>query len=362
MGLEKGGLLNSPLTRKEFIQACVMATAAMGLPHSKVMEVVEAAEKKDGRPPVLWMHYQECTGDSESLLRASHPTVGDLILDLISLDYHETLMSAAGHQAEKSLHDSMKANKGKYIAVIEGAIPTKDHNFCKVAGKTSYDSLKEVATDAFALVAVGNCACYGGPQAAGPNPTGAKGVREVLKEMGIKKPVIDIPGCPINPYNLLATVLYLVTWGKIPKLDDKGRPTFAFGKLIHEHCERRPHFDAGRFVMAWGDQGHQTGHCLFQMGCKGPVTYANCSTVRFNDAEVWPIGIGAPCAGCTEQGVAFHTGINDKAVPYSYPASERTDQQRGQGGALAAGVAGAAIGVAAGVAATLSSKVSDKED
>jgi hydrogenase small subunit len=356
MGLEKGGLLNSPLTRKEFIQACVMATAAMGLPHSKVMEVVEAAENKDTRPSVIWLHFQECTGDSESLLRATHPTLSKLILDLVSLDYHETLMSAAGHQAEKNWHDAVK--KGGYIVVVEGSIPTKDPNFCKIAGKTALDMLKETAKGAAAIIAVGNCATYGGPQAAGPNPTGAKGVREIIKD----KPIIDIPGCPINPYNFLSTVLYYLTWNKLPKLDNKGRPTFAFGKLIHEHCERRPHFDAGRFVRAWGDEGHQKGWCLFEMGCKGPVTYANCSTLRFNDAEVWPIGIGSPCAGCTEEGVAFVTGINDKAVPYQYPASERTDQFRGKGGALAAGVAGAAIGVAAGVAATLSSKVSDKED
>jgi hydrogenase small subunit len=358
MGLEKGGLFNTPLSRKEFIQACAMAATVMGLPHSKVMEVVEAAENKDTRPPVIWLHLQECTGDSESLLRSNHPTVGKLILELVSLDYHETLMTAAGHQAEKSLHDSMNANKGKYVLVVEGSIPTKDPNYCKVAGKNALTLLKEAAENAYAIIAIGNCATYGGPQSAGPNPTGAVGVSSIIKN----KPIINLPGCPVNPYNFLATVLYVVTWGKLPQLDKKGRPMFAYGKLIHEHCERRGHFDAGRFVINYGDEGHQKGWCLFQMGCKGPVTYANCSTVRFNDAEVWPIGTGSPCAGCTEQGVAFFTSLKEKCVPYSYPAAERTDQDRGNAGAVAAGLGGAAIGVAAGVAATLSSKVSDKEE
>lgn len=358
MGLEKGGLFNTPLSRKEFIQACTLAATVMGLPQSKVMEVVEAAENRDTRPPVIWLHLQECTGDSETLLRSSHPELGKLVLELVSLDYHETLMTASGHQAEKSLHDSMKANKGKYVLVVEGSIPAKDPNFCKVGGKNALDSLKEAAENAYAIIALGNCATYGGPQAAGPNPTGAVGVSDIIKN----KPIINLPGCPVNPYNFLSTVLYIVTWNKLPQLDKKGRPLFAYGKLIHEHCERRGHFDAGKFVYAYGDEGHQNGWCLFQMGCKGPVTYGNCSTVRFNDAEVWPIGIGAPCAGCTEQGVAFHTAVQEKCVPYSYPASERTDQNRGNAGSIAAGLGGAAIGVAAGVAVTLSSKVSDKEE
>lgn len=359
MGSKAGGLFNAPLTRKEFIQACAMATAAMGLPSSKVMEVVEAAENKAARPSVIWMHYQECTGDTEALLRAAHPTLGKLILELISLDYHETLMAAAGYQAEKSLHDAMKKEKGKYILVVEGSIPTKEDGiYCKVAGKTALDSLKETAEGAAAIVALGNCAAFGGPQAANPNPTGARGVADIIKD----KPVINVPGCPVNPYNLLATVLYVMTWKKIPKLDKFGRPEFAYGKIIHDHCERRGHFDSGRFVEAWGDHGHQLGWCLYKMGCKGPVTFANCSAVRFNSGEVWPVSNGSPCAGCTEQGVAFHIPLHHVAKPYAFPAIGE-HEERGHATAVATAVAGAAVGAWAGVTATLAAQVkSDSEE
>lgn len=356
MGLEKGGLLNAPLTRKEFIQACATATAVMGLPSDKLMQVVEAAENK-AKPPVIWLHLQECTGDSETLLRSTHPSVAKLILELVTLDYHETLMAAAGHQAEKSLHDSMHANKGRYILVVEGAIPVKDNGvYCKIGGKTALDLLKETAKDAYAIIAIGNCATFGGPQAAPPNPTDARGVGDIIKD----KPIINLPGCPVNPYNLLSTVLYIMTWNKLPKVDKFGRPLFAYGKLIHEHCERRGHFDAGRFVKAYGDEAHQKGHCLFIMGCKGPVTYGNCPATRFNDVDVWPVSNGSPCYGCTENKVAFFTQLHDAAVPVTYPAINNED--RGGIGAVTAGLAGAAVGVAAGVAAALSSKVPDQEE
>ena len=142
-----------------------------------------AALAQAKRPSVIWLSFQECTGCSESLLRSSHPTVSNLILDMISLDYHETLMAGSGHQAEKSLHDSMAANKGKYILVVEGGIPTKDNGiYCKVSGKTALESLRTAAEGAAAVISIGTCASYGGIQASAPNPTGAVGVGDIVKD------------------------------------------------------------------------------------------------------------------------------------------------------------------------------------
>ena len=104
------------------MRVAAVAGAAVGLPASFA---ADAAEVKK-RPSVIWLHFQECTGCTESLLRASHPELAEVILDLISLDYHETLFAAAGHQAEAALETAMKENAGKYICVVEGAIPTKD--------------------------------------------------------------------------------------------------------------------------------------------------------------------------------------------------------------------------------------------
>jgi hydrogenase small subunit len=282
---------------------------SMGLPMSAGAKIAEAASNPKKRPPVIWLHGQECTGCTETLLRSTHPSLAHLILDLISLDYHETLSAGAGHQAEASREKCMKENAGKYILVVEGSIPLKDDGiYCTVGGHPFVDIVAETASKAAAVIAMGSCASWGGLQATDPNPTGAVGVKDVLNT-----PVVNIPGCPPNPYNFLSTVLHFLTFGRLPELDDKGRPKFAYGRLIHEHCERRPHFDAQRFAYKFGDEGHKQGYCLYKLGCKGPVTYANCSTILFNDVSTWPVGIGHPCFGCTEKGVGYTMPLHNQA-------------------------------------------------
>uniref|UniRef100_A0A7V6CDV4 Twin-arginine translocation signal domain-containing protein n=1 Tax=Thermodesulfobacterium geofontis TaxID=1295609 RepID=A0A7V6CDV4_9BACT len=284
------------LSRRDFLKICTIVTATMGLPYSMV-EKVEAAMKKGPKPTVIWLHFMECTGCTESLLRATHPPIGRLLLDIINLEYHETIMAAAGKQAEEVLHQTMEKYKGKYICVVEGAVSTKDGGiYCKIGGKPAIQILKEVAKDAMLVIAIGSCACFGGIQAAAPNPTGAVGVKDVI---GTDK-LINVPGCPPNGYNFLATVSYILTFGKLPELDKLRRPKFAYGRLIHDHCERRAHFDEGRFAEKFGDEGHRKGYCLYKVGCKGPVTYANCPVIRFCDVGTWPVGSGHPCIGCTE--------------------------------------------------------------
>jgi len=192
----------------------------------------------------------------------------------------------------------------------------------------------------------------GGIPSVGPNPTEAVSAEEVLPG----KTVVNVPGCPPNAYNFLSTVLYLLTFGKPPELDDKNRPKFAYGRLIHENCERRPHFDAGRFALEFGDEGHRQGWCLYKIGCKGPETYANCPAIGFGDVGQgsWPVGTGHPCFGCTEKGIGFTKPIHALAnvlsltPPTAFP---RVAEEKGQGAAvgsaaLAAGVAGAAVGPA----------------
>jgi len=294
----------------------------MGLPFGMAGRVLAAIEETQGRPAVIWLHFQECTGCTESLLRATHPTVESLILDLISLDYSETLLAAAGRQAEQALAESIARNQRRFILVVEGSVPMRDGGiYCKVARKTPQQMLHEIAPQAAAVVAIGSCASWGGVQSAAPNPTEAVGIPEAFAREGITRadgaalPVITLPGCPASPYNLLSTVLYYLTLQKLPALDAKGRPLFAYGRLIHDHCERRPHFDAGRFAEQFGDEGHRQGWCLYKLGCKGPETHANCPAIEFGDVggNTWPVGIGHPCFGCTEQGVGFHKALHEQA-------------------------------------------------
>ena len=295
------------IDRRDFVRICTLAAAALGLPAAAAQKFVFAAAR-GLKPSLVWLHFQECTGCTESLLRSTHPTVSDLILDLVSLDYHETLFAASGYQAEAALKKTMTENRGKYICVVEGAIPTRDGGvYCKIAGKPAIDMLREVAADAGAIVAIGSCAAWGGIPSADPNPTGATGAPQILKD----KTVVSLPGCPPNPYILLGTVLQYLVMGSLPALDDKGRPMFAYGRTIHEVCPRRSHFDAGRFAETFGDEGHRNGFCLYKLGCKGPATHASCATQHFGDVDgAWPIGIGHPCFGCTEQALAFRAPLH----------------------------------------------------
>ncbi len=284
------------LSRRDFLKICSVITASMGLPLS-MMDKVFASLKNKERPTVIWLHFMECTGCTESLLRSTHPPLGRFLLEIVNLEYHETLMPAAGKQAEEVLHEAMKKYKGKYICVVEGGISTKDNGiYCKIGGKTALEIAKDVTKDAKLVIAIGTCAAFGGIQAAKPNPTGAVGIADIIS----KDKVINIPGCPPNPYNFLATISYILTFGKLPELDELRRPKFAYGRLIHDQCERRGHFDEGRFAKAFGDEGHRKGYCLYKLGCKGPITHANCSVIRFCDVCVWPVSVGHPCMGCTE--------------------------------------------------------------
>jgi len=350
------------MERRDFLKICTLAAAAVGLPATAATRMAEAAAAGP-RPSVIWLHFQECTGCSESLLRTSHPAIAKLILDLVSLDYHETLFAAAGHQAEDALREAMEKNAGKYVLVIEGSIPVKENGiYCKIAGRTAVEIAREAAEGAAAIIAIGSCASFGGVQSAPPNPTGATGAPEVLAG----KTVVTIPGCPPNPYNFLGTVLQFVTFGTLPDLDEKGRPRFAYGRTIHEHCPRRPHFDAGRFALKFGDEGHRQGYCLYRLGCKGPATHANCSVMHFNEVEgAWPIGIGHPCVGCTEQKVAFRVPIHDTVeIDRPTPPDQYPPVGADHGGVSpwATGVAGLVGGAALGAGWMAAKKLGEADE
>ncbi|HLY40626.1 MAG TPA: hydrogenase small subunit [Terracidiphilus sp.] len=284
-------------SRREFMRFCAAAAAAAGLGKTGVAQVAQAFEKKE-KPVVVWMHFQECTGCSESFLRSSHPIVADALLDVLSLNYQETLMAPSGFQAEKSLNDTIRDHKGKYILVAEGAVPTKDGGvYCMLQGKTAESVLKTVAADAAAVVAWGTCASYGGVQAAKPNPTGAVPISKIVNQ-----PVVNVPGCPAIADVMMSVVTHLLVLGQIPALDSLGRPKEFYGRRVHDTCYRRPNYDAGLFVESWDDENARKGYCLYKMGCRGPVTYNACSVVKWNEGTSYPIQSGHGCIGCSEAG------------------------------------------------------------
>ncbi len=351
------------LSRRDFLKFCSLMAGVLALP-KPYMRDIEKALAAPARTPVIWLEFQDCAGCSESFLRASRPTAAEIILDILSVDYHETIMAASGHKAEEAKKATIDA--GGYLLIVEGSIPKGENGaYCTIGGRTALDLLEEAASNAIAVIAVGSCATNGGLPMANPNPTDAVAVKDLVTD----KPVLNLSGCPVNVVNITATVVHFLTFGELPAMDVEGRPLFAYGHLIHDNCERRGHFDSGEFVQAWGDEGHRQGWCLYEMGCKGPQTYANCPAVRWNDTQSWPIGAGHGCLGCTEAGFwelgAYNTAeIQKFAPPASFAPVQLPDQHIDPGAAaLIGGVAGAAIG-AAGVAAysQLSKKDSSKED
>jgi len=284
------------ISRRDFMKYCGMLTATMGLSSSFVPKVAEVFAAPKQRPPVVWLHFAECTGCTEAVLRSMYPWIDELVLEILSIEYLETIFAAAGQQMEENLKAAVEKYNGKFICVVEGAIATKYGGaYGKIGGRTFLEIAKEVCPKAAAVVCLGTCSSYGGVQAAKPNPGGYKGVGDAL---GIK--TVNIPGCPPNPINLVGTVVNYLLLGKLPECDDLGRPLFAYGKSIHDQCPRRSHYENDEFVEEFGSEEAANGYCLYKMGCKGPDTYNNCPIAKFNDGTSFPIQAGHPCIGCSE--------------------------------------------------------------
>lgn len=284
-------------SRRDFLAFCGQMTQALGLASAMTPRIAEALAAQR-RPTVVWLSLQECTGCTESVLRTAEPTIGDLVLDVISLDYQHNIMAAAGEQAEAALQASINRNKDEYLLVVTGSVPLNDDGiYTTIGGRSAKVVLEEAATSAKAVIAIGACAHWGNIQAARPNPTGAVGVDAIVKD----KPVVNVAGCPPIADVITATIVHYLTFGRVPALDNDGRPLFAYGARIHDQCPKRANFDAGQFVEAFDDEAARRGWCLYKVGCKGPATFSPCPIFLWNTRTSWPIGAGHPCLGCTER-------------------------------------------------------------
>jgi hydrogenase small subunit len=337
------------VSRRGFLKFCAATASMMALPPT-MTSVIAAALEKARRPSVIWLSFQECTGCTESLTRSFSPTIEDLILDAISLDYHHTLQAASGDAAEEARKQAMEENRGSYLVVVDGSLPAPGSNpgYSTIAGHSNYDILMETVEGAVAVVAVGSCASFGGLPHANPNPTGAVAVHTLIKD----KPVINVPGCPPVPMVISGVLAHYLTFGQIPELDEYHRPLAFFGQSIHDRCYRRPFYDKGLFAETFDDEGARKGWCLYRLGCKGPSTYNACATMRWNGGTSWPIESGHPCLGCSEPDFWDAGGFYR---PLSVPTVNAGATL------LAAGVTGAIVGGAAAALAKKEQKAAEAE-
>jgi hydrogenase small subunit len=323
-------------SRADFLKFCTLMAAYLGLENSSTAQVVQALSTKP-RLPVIWLHFQECTCCSESFIRSSHPIVADVLLDQISLDYSETLMAAAGHQAEDAMKNTMTKYKGEYILCVEGSVPTAaDGVYCMIGGKTSLQILEEAAEGAKAIIAWGSCASNGCVQAAKPNPTSATPIHKLLKG----KTVIKVPGCPPIGEVMAGVIVHVVTFGRLPELDGLGRPKAFYSKRVHDTCYRRPYYDAGLYVESFDDENAKKGYCLYKVGCKGPSTYNACGVTKWNNGVSFPIQSGHGCFGCSEENYWDNGRIYERASAFPGFGIESTADTVGK---VALGVTGVAL-------------------
>lgn len=287
------------------------------------------AKAKVQEVPAVWIQTGTCTGCSVSVLNSVSPTIKNVLVDEVipgkhvNLKFQATVMAGQGEAVLKVLEDVPKKNRDGYLLVVEGAIPTKDNGVYGTLGERDGKPLpmeiwvEELAKSAMAIVSLGTCAAFGGIAAGSPNPGGYAGVDSFLRDRKISKPLINVPGCPPHPDWFVGTVVAILLHG-LPKpedLDEFKRPKAFYGKLIHENCPRRAYFDEGKFARKFGEPG-----CLNELGCKGPVAYADCPLRLWNHGTNWCIGAGSPCIGCCEPGfpdlmAPFYQKLTDAVLP-----------------------------------------------
>ncbi|QDR82749.1 hydrogenase small subunit [Sporomusa termitida] len=327
------------LSRRDFLKLCMSAALTAGLTEQLLPIMRQAfAERKLTKPPVIWLELGSCTGNSVSLDNAVNPTFYQVLHDMIDLRYHWLLNAAQGEQAVQALMDTVEQESGNFWIVVEGSVMTADNgrfNHIFLRGNemvTGLAALREFAPRAKHVIAVGTCACFGGPAAAYPNPGGAKGVWDVIKQ-----PVINIPGCPSHPDWITGTFSHLLMYG-LPQMDSYNRPKMFFGQTIHDLCQRRQQYEDGIFAAFPGEKG-----CLYKVGCKGPVTHADCPKRQWNHYVNWPVRAGAPCIGCAGPGfpdstMPFYEHLPDVHTPLGALNVKKI-------GAAAVGLGAAATGV-----------------
>lgn len=346
-------LMKEGVSRRDFMKICGMMAGAIGLHNLapgvpedlKIFEEQRAAGTRlvakaltsKPRLPVIWMEFQDCAGCSEALTRSQSPTLTDLVLNSITIEYHETLTAAAGFQTEEAKKAAMEKYAGQYVLVVEGSVsPVDDGIYCTIGGRGSEDLLREAAANAAAIVATGNCSSFGGLPKAKPNPTGAVGVMELITD----KPVVNIAGCPAIPEAFTGTLLHFLVFGALPEMDALHRPKLFYGNTIHDRCLRRPFYDAGKFALSFDDEGAKAGWCLYKLGCKGPTTYNACAVIKWNAGLSFPVQSGHPCLGCSEPGFwdggGFYAG---QSAPLQKPAAAATAAAVGAGVVVGAGAA-----------------------
>jgi len=306
-------------SRRTFLKFCASVTSLLALPVDASNQLAEKLVLAQ-RPSVIWLSFQECTGCTESFTRSHSPSIESLIFDFISLDYHHTLQAASGENAEEARREAIKNNKGKFLLIVDGSIPSGKMEACStVAGVSNLSMLNECIKDAAAVIAVGTCSTFGGLPAAKPNPTEALSVEDCMeKGLVAKKPLINISGCPPLPVAISSVLAHYIAFDRFPELDELHRPRSFYANTVHDRCSRFSFYEQEKFAKTFDDEAARKGWCLYELGCKGPTTHNACSIHKWNQGTSNPIEAGHPCIGCSEPNFwdkgGFYVSLDSKST------------------------------------------------
>lgn len=290
---------------------------------------------------LLWFQGGACSGNTISFLNAEEPTVCDLLTDFgIEFLWHPSLGMELGEQAQAMFRDLASGARPLDIFVFEGTVikaPNGTGRYNMFAERPMLEWVAELAPRAGIVVAIGDCACWGGIPAVAPNPSDSVGLQFLRREAGgflgsdfrskLGLPVINIPGCPAHP-DWISQIVVALAAGRAGDLalDDLNRPTTFFTSFTQTGCTRSQFFEYKQSTTEFG-QGTRTGCLFYEFGCRGPMTHSPCNRILWN-RQSSKTRAGMPCTGCTEPefpffdlapGTVFKTQKISGAIPKDMP-------------------------------------------
>jgi hydrogenase small subunit len=278
---------------------------------------------------ILWITGGlSCDGDTIAITAATQPSIEDVVkgaipgIPKVNL-YNPVLAYEVGDEFMAHFHQAAAGQRNPFILVVEGSIPNE-----KLSGEgywagfgrdkgtgqpiATCDWIDRLAPQAWAVVAIGTCATYGGIHAMAGNPTGCMGLPDYLGwqwKSQAQIPIVCVPGCPVQPDNFMETLLYLLfqAAGSAPMipLDDALRPTWLFTQTVHEGCDRGGYYEQGDFTESYGSP-----KCIVKLGCWGPVVQCNVGKRGWMAGLGGCPNVGGICIGCTMP------GFPDKFMPF----------------------------------------------
>ena len=265
---------------------------------------------------LLWLQGGACSGNTMSFLNAEEPSVCDLVTDFgINILWHPSLGLEMGDALQQLLQTVLDGHTALDILVFEGTVinaPNGTGDWNRFAGRAMKDWVQDLADIASYVVAIGDCATWGGIPAMAPNPSESEGLQYLKREKGgalgtgfvsqSGLPVINIPGCPAHP-DWVTQILVAVASGQAAEidLDDLQRPRTFFSTFTQTGCTRNMHYT---YKVSATEFSQRKGCLFYDLGCRGPMTRSPCNRILWN-RQSSKTRAGMPCIGCTEPEFPF---------------------------------------------------------